>query len=355
MAVPSSGAISLLKIKNEVDEDNYNANESYSNISLAGLATGTINANSESKPNSSTPHAFSEWYGYDNDAASAFVDAKAVRKSLGQGTANAIYLVDSSDLLNFTESDAFSISFWVKAGWSNSLNTNIHFVIGLRNNANSQAENLIKVFYDESINRIRVRFGNKTNSGTAYTWYSEAQWLFHSNSGAYAAGYAAAGLGSTYWSASNRGYVGANDYTMITVTKTASNTNANSLKLYWNANAAGVAPIQTNNSSGNKSTNPMSSTEDRLWSVGSNGKYGSNDQKKVGNSTATRYNDLTIWDKELTASEVTSLYNSGSPMNATTHSASSNLEAYWQWEGNGNGTVGGLNWTIAGGSNTNTK
>jgi hypothetical protein len=172
--------------------------------------------------------------------------------------------------------------------------------------------------------------------------------LFHSNSGAYAAGYAAAGLGSTYWSASNRGYVGNNNYTMITITKAATNI-ASSLKLYWNANAAGSAPIQSNAGTSKIAANPMSATDNRLWSLGSRGDYNGN-QDKAGNSTATVYNDVTMWSKELSASEVTSLYNSGSPMDAETHSAQSNLIGYWKFEGNGNATRSNDNFTIAGGS-----
>ena len=77
---------------------------------------------------------------------------------------------------------------------------------------------------------------------------------------------------------------------------------------------------------------------------------GSGLQRKTGNNTATAYNDLTIWNKELSDSEVTELYNSGSVMNATTHSASQNLVGYWKWEGNGNATRSNDNFTISGNS-----
>ena len=342
MAVPSSGTISLLGIKNELDKENYSAGESYSNISLTTLATGTsFNSNSTSAPNSSTPHAMSEWYGYDHDAAASFVNAKAVSKALETGVNHNINLLDTDDTFNFTGSSAWTISFWVKAGWSSSLNTNIHFLIGQKENAPYQLTDMIKIMYNESNNRLRVHYGNKTTSSNAWSKFGE--WLFHSNSGAYAAGYAAAGLGGTYWSASNRGYVNSDNYTMITFTKSTTNA-ASAMKLYWNANAAGAAPIQTNNNV----NGAMSSTNNRTWSVGSNGI--SNGEGKTGNSSPTLYNDLTIWNKELSASEVTSLYNSGTVMDATTHSAQSNLIGYWQWEGNGNATRSNDNFTIDGNS-----
>lgn len=288
-------------------------------------------------------------FGIDNYIAPSFSDSYALSKTISTGTSNAVYFVDSSDTFNFVGGDAWTISFWIKAGWSSSLNTNIHFVVGHKNNTSYQVEDGIKVLYNESNNRIQVRYGNKTTGSN--TWYKDAQWLFHSTSGAYAAGYNAAGLGGTYWSATNRGYVGDDDFTMITITKASTNI-ASSLKLYWNANSAGSAPIQSNAGNANVNVIPMSATDDRLWSVGARGKYGSVDQNKAGNSSATLYNDLTIWDKELSASEVTSLYNSGTRMDATTHSASSNLKGYWQFEGNGNATVSNHNFTIAGGSTT---
>ena len=347
MAVPGSGAISLAGIKNEVDEENYSAGEAYTNISLLALATETtFNTNSDSVPNAIAPHAMEEWYGYDHDAAASFTDTKAVSKTISTGVSNAITFTDTDDTFNFTENEAWTISFWIKAGWASNLNTNIHFIVGHKSGTSYQVEDGIKILYNESNNRIQVRYGNKPNGSTV--WYKDGQWLFHSNSGAYAAGYAAAGLGSTYWSASNRGYVGNNNYTMITITKAATNL-ASSLKLYWNANAAGSAPIQTNAGTAKIAANPMSATDNRLWSLGSRGDYNGN-QDKAGNSTATVYNDVTMWSKELSASEVTSLYNSGAPMDAETHSAQSNLLGYWKWEGNGNATRSNDNFSIAGGS-----
>ena len=354
MAVPGSGTISLTGLAGEKHNNDFGDADFDDVISLTDLVLGgnengshesweATNANSSEKPDTSAPHAMSEWYGYDHDAAAAFVNAKAVSKSLATGSSNAITFDDTDDTFNFTESDAFSISMWVKAGWSSSLNTNIHFLIGIKQNATRQAEELVKIYYDESQNRLSVRIGNRTPSNTL-GWYSQAQWLFHANSGQYAAGYAAAGLGSTFWSASNRGYVNSDNYTMITVTKSSSNS-ASAMKLYWNANNAGAPPITYTSGSGSPA---MSTTNNRTWSVGSNGV--ANGETKTGNSSATVYNDLTIWNKELSASEVTELYNSGTVMDATTHSAQSNLVGYWKWEGNGNATRSNDNFTISGSS-----
>lgn len=72
MAVPSSGALSMLGIRREISNSNYNATSTYSNISLQDMSTGTNGAintyNSvANRPDGSTPHAMSEFYAYDHD------------------------------------------------------------------------------------------------------------------------------------------------------------------------------------------------------------------------------------------------------------------------------------------------
>ena len=72
MAVPSSGALSLLGIKRELSNNNYSASNSHSNISLKDCSDGTVatintgNASSD-RPDGSAPHNMSEFYAYDHD------------------------------------------------------------------------------------------------------------------------------------------------------------------------------------------------------------------------------------------------------------------------------------------------
>ena len=328
----------------------------------AYLQTKTLNSNSPNFATKFGNHAgfssgvydgesqldLSIFGGYDDDAAPAFANAKAVSKTTSVGTANAIKFTDTDDTFNITGASTWSISFWVKAGWTANLNTNIHFIIGQKSGAAKQIEDMVKIIYAENTNRIEVRYGNVAGSGQ---WYNQGGWLFHSQASQYVAGYNAAGLGTTFWSASNRGNVNSDNYTMITVTNDGTNTAA-SLRLYWNATGIGTAPIQTNNNSSARAGNPISTTNDRLWSLGSNGEHSnaSTLQQKCGDGSATVYNDLTIWNKKLSDSEVTELYNSGTVLNAQTHSASSNLIGYWKWEGNGDATVSNDDFTISGGS-----
>ena len=77
MAVPSSGALSLLAIYNEVAENNYSSGTSKTNVSLNSLSTGGVDAinqaNAEGdRPNGgSNNHAMSEFYAYDHDKVGA--------------------------------------------------------------------------------------------------------------------------------------------------------------------------------------------------------------------------------------------------------------------------------------------
>jgi len=77
MAVPSSGALSLNSIYNELDDNNYSGGTTNSNVSLTNLCTSgdppdedinTDNASGD-RPDGSAPHQMSEFYSYDHDAS----------------------------------------------------------------------------------------------------------------------------------------------------------------------------------------------------------------------------------------------------------------------------------------------
>ena len=81
MAVPdATTAISLAKIRNEIEENNYNHSiygYTSGSTSLADLSDGsidTINTNNDSadRPDGSAPHSMSEFFSYDHDKAAAF-------------------------------------------------------------------------------------------------------------------------------------------------------------------------------------------------------------------------------------------------------------------------------------------
>jgi len=344
MAVPSSGAISLAAIKAELATNTYNtsATDEASLLECSNGTAGTINTGNaaEDRPDGEAPHAMSEFYAYDHDLSS-FSDTKAVSKSITTGEANMIQIASTgtSSPWNVTGTTAHTISFWVKAGWAANLNTNIHFFHSNQEDSTGTRNQQVRIFYNESNNRLYIERGQNNSN------YVQQFWLFHANSGNYGTARAAANLytsasgtgnSSTYWSATNRGNVGDDDFTMITFTMSGTNSSAPAhLKCYWNASTLGTGFYASGRTVGNGGN--MSASTSREVAIGMN----TANNLKSGNSAATLYNDLTIWNKALSASEVSELYGGGTRIDATGHSAASNLKGYYTFEaGNGNDSSG---------------
>ena len=273
-----------------------------------------------------------------DQAVSLFTNAQAVSKSITTGTAQAVYVTDSNASgVEWDQDDDFSISFWIKPGWDASLNTNIH-LFAMNDVGGGVNDDTFRMWYDEGNNRLNIQWR------TSGTDRRHQFWLFHSTAATYLDSYNAAGLGATYWSSANRGYVGDDDFTMITFCKGTSNSAANSnVDLYWNGTSCGTGFY----SSGNHAGTPAMSNNDKQIFLGSTS-WGSYD--KSGNNAETLFDGLTMWNSKLTSTEVTELWNGGTPIDATTHSNATELKGYWEFEGNGNATVG-ENMTINGNSN----
>ena len=274
---------------------------------------------------------------------SLFTNANSVAKSLTTGTAQAIYVADSNSMgVEWDDDDDFSISFWIKPGWNTSLNTNIH-LFSMTNAGGAVNSDTFRIWYDDSNNRLNVQW----RSGGSHRYHNF--WTFHSNSGKYAPAYAAAGLGTTYWNSGNRGYVGDDDYTLITFCKGTANSAADTnIDMYWNGTTLGTSHY----TNGNHTGTPDMGNDDKQIFLGSSSW---SPYQKSGNNTETKYDGLTMWDTKLSASDVTELWNGGTPINATTHSAAdSYLKGYWEFESDGTATVG-ENMAINGDSNIETR
>ena len=273
---------------------------------------------------------------------SGFTNIKAVAKSITTGTAQAVYVADSnSSGVEWDHDDDFSISFWIKPGWNSSINTTIHLFSSsdVGGGVNSDT---FRIWYSENNNRINVQW----RSGGSDRRFNF--WLFHSQASAYVDAYNAAGLGGSYWSDANRGNVGDDDFTMITITKGASNSAAPSnLSLYWNGTSCGDAYY----ASGNNAGTPAMSNNDKQIFLGASSW---SPYQQSGNSSETLYDGLTMWNSKLTATEVTELWNGGTPIDATTHSNASELKGYWEFEVDGSATVG-EDMTINGNSNIESR
>ena len=121
----------------------------------------------------------------------------------------------------------------------------------------------------------------------------DRQWALHSNNSATGTGTSS----SNTWTASNRGNVNSDNMCMITVTYDASQSTAtNAFKIYWNASEL---TSQAASNDGTRTNNAMS----KLTVFG---------QSNVTNNCWNgRGDEWAFYNKVLSSSEVSTLYNSG--------------------------------------------
>jgi len=295
MALQSSGQIKFSQLAAEL-------NQPLEEISISTAAEGgyeTINTNSTSTPNATTPHAISEWYSYDHDAAPAYSNTKYYQND---GTGDYINCTTGTSPFSINTTQDLSFSMWVRN--TGGLQNQLLFNFG---NTNSNGNNRIFLTYSQSLNRLICRV--RTNSSNF-----DRQFPLHDNS-------SATGINSsTKWRSSARGNVNSAGFCMITMTYDASMTNAsNAFKLYWNATEC------TSQSNANNGT--------RTSINATKGKIGENLHltNSAGNATLD-YDEFKIYNKVLSSSEVSTLYNSGVIADSS-QTVTSGLITEWTFEG----------------------
>ena len=233
----------------------------------------------------------------------------------------------------------FTVNFWVKAGWTSALNSQgrYQFLFGWAGNAihpnyvsNVYNQNF-RIFYDESNNRLYI--GVLADDASGNPKYNQNFWFFH-NSGTIQT---ATGLGSTYWSNTNRGNVNNNDFTMITVTwnGNASQTNG---RLLWNGNDCGTSYYGGN---GQNNGTPANSTDVArgITLLGApysqnNASYGGTFDAKagyLGGNGNTYIDEVSIWNSVLSSEAIGNLWNEGYGGSISTSEQPEGLVAYWDF------------------------
>lgn len=248
--------------------------------------------------------------------------------------------------LRLTEADAITVNLWVKAGWTSALNSQGGSIglFSLGNNATTSGRtdaaynNVLRIFYAESLNRLYVGWLNRVGSTNTY---AQAYWPLHVRPNT--------GLGSTYWASTNRGNTNDNDFTMLTFTiaGTTSGTNIMSranVKGYWNTTTIGDTWVSNGEQNGDPSlttTNPRGMTILGLTYGGTGTLDGAGGGGYGGNGTGTIIDEVSVWDGVLSSSEITALYNSGNGGSISKDTKPSNLIAYWNFDSDSTGTEGG--------------
>jgi len=297
MALPSSGQISFSDIGQEILGD------PAAEISITTAVEGgyvEINQESASFPNNEQPHSISEWYGYDHDAVS-YTNSRYYQND---GTGDYIDCTTSTSPFDINSTQDLSFSFWVRN--TGSKQNQMIFNFG---NTNANGNNRIFMSYSANLNRLICRI--RTNSVNF-----DRQFALHDNSSV--TGISSSGSG---WSSSSRGNVNGQNFCMLTMTYDASqSTGANAFKLYWNQNEC------TTQSSANSGT--------RTGITSIKGRIGENLQatNSAGNCTLD-FDEIKIYNKVLSSSEVTTLYNSGTIADSS-QTVSSGLITEWTFDNN---------------------
>jgi hypothetical protein len=298
MALQSSGQISINDIKTELGS---------SSGSLATLSTAA---------GKSAPHAISEFYGYASYTNSHYYSNDGTNDYItGEKVSSTPFDINTTQDLSF--------NFWVRIK-STSKNNETLWNFG---STNANGNDRIFMQYIASSNRLLCRV--RTNSVNF-----DRQFALHDNS-------SATGISnsSTGWTTSQRGNVGDDNFSMITLTYDASQSSAsNAFKLYWNASELTTQAASNNGTRGSRRADFFRFCENIHTTASAGNANVDIDEFKV-------YTDI------LSSSEITTLYNSGVPTDSSqTHSSS--LLTEWTFDTDEQDSSGLYTTSIVGGSRT---
>lgn len=298
MALQSSGQISITNIKTELG----NTSGSLTTLSTAAGKTA--------------PHAMSEFYGYSSYTNSYYYANDGTNDYItGYKTGNTPFDINTTQDLSF--------NFWVRIK-SGTKNNETLWNFG---STNTDGNNRIFMQYIASSNRLLCRV--RTNSVNF-----DRQYGLHDNS-------SATGItnSSTGWTTGQRGNVNSDNFCMLTLTYDASQTNAaNAFKLYWNGSEL------TSQAAANSGTRTAVRADyfrfcENIHTTAS-----------AGNANVD-IDEFKIYTDILTASEISTLYNSGTITDSSqTHSSS--LLTEWTFDDDEHDSSGLYDSQIVGGSRT---
>lgn len=285
MALPSSGQISVSDILAEGGRT-----PPYSDIFFENLEGGsefTINQNSPSTPTAGQPHALSEWYSYDHDEGAYYWDLSTDIK-WDAATDNPLQ----------SSTEDFSISLWIRPQWAA---TDLNLIIfDITPSGTTSTANRFFLQYDYGLNRFIARY---RSSGVNF----DRQWSLHNNNSATGTGTSSANK----WTAANRGNTNSDGFVNLILSYDASQTTgASAFSLYWNATALTATAASNNGTRSNMSLNELT--------------FCGNDHN-TGGSRIADYMFMHMWDQITLNPNLSSMYNSGTPISATNAGYATNL------------------------------
>ena len=227
----------------------------------------------------------SEFYGYSN--AKYYWDLS-----------NDIKWGSAQDLPVQSNTEDFSMSLWIRPQWAA---TDLNLIIfDLTPSGTTSAANRFFLQYDYGLNRFNAMYrSNATNFN--------AQWALHSNNSATSTGTSS----NDKWTAANRGDTNADGFINLVLTYDASESVAsNAFKVYWNDRLITTSSVSNNGTRSNMTLNELT--------------FCGNDHN-TGGSRIADYMYMHMWDVVLRATDITAMYNSGTPISASDASVTTNL------------------------------
>ena len=177
MAVPSSGTLSMYNLAREKKHDDYSTNQNIlipismydlvngGNTNGSGVSYDVTTQASSSKPDTSAPHAMSEWYSYDHDT----INVTVYESSWSPSVSNSGLVNGSNDIGHATKSAACAstntINTCIAVSWTGTLGngTVLYYHFG-----NSCVQNTVLDANNRYIKMGNYGGGIGSNCATAY-------------------------------------------------------------------------------------------------------------------------------------------------------------------------------------------
>jgi hypothetical protein len=281
-----------------------------------------LNTNSTSIPDGNSPHKISEWYGYDHDAQTPPTNNISFLRLDGVNDNISNNHVGTDVYPNLSNTD-LTISFWYRANLQSK--QNMYFLVSLLASDSWLSRPLIRMHYAANLNRLNFEVAQDSNNR------ARTEAVLHDDT-------STTGISnfSTGWVSSQRGNTNSDGFTMITWTYDASNA---SLQLYWNDTPLSSGAFVNTTSTG-FSSNIMNND---IFSV-----IGSTPVNN--NNTGGDLDAIKFYNRKLSSSEISNLWNGGTIVDATTAGVTNNLTTEFNFEGNVSDSANAFNMNNNGGS-----
>lgn len=285
MALQSSGPISVSDILTELGLDSQQPNTGLKSLERGDYEP--LNTNSFNRPDGSDPDLMSEWYGYDHVYARYYWDLS-----------NDIKWDTATDKPLQSNTEDLSVSLWIRPQWTA---TDLNLIIfDLTPSGTTSTANRFFLQYDYGLNRFVARYRSNSVNFTR-------QWALHDNNSATGTGTSS----TNNWTAANRGNTNSDGFVHLFLNYDASqSTSTSAFRLYWNG-----TELTTTAASDAGTRSNM--TLDELTFCG-------NDHNTAGSRIAD-YMFMHMWDQLATSTNISDMYNSGTPVKAADAGYTSNL------------------------------